>query len=280
MKIQDLFSDMYLCYYEGDFLRVPSLWGQKDRKQLYCKIYYIVDGECAITIEGKEYIGRKGDFFFIPDGALHSFRLISDDRVKKYYFHFYMEINGQKINQLINLPCFMHLGLNDEVKEICESILQSARNKSLGSSLELRSNLLRLIAFYVSLNESQSVLDIPDTSKELDAAEKYINRHLGEKLTLPLLAGIAKVHPNYLCRLFKARYGVPPMRYVYEKRMDYSRYLLLYTQISVSDIAAMVGYNDISHFSKEFKKYSLVSPRYFRNRTHTDRQSPYFGVRI
>ena len=86
----------------------------------------------------------------------------------------------------------------------------------------------------------------------------------------PQLASIASVHPNYLCRLFKARYGVSPMRYVYEKRMDYSRYLLLYTQISVSDIAAMVGYNDISHFSKEFKKYSIVSPRYFRNRTHTD----------
>ena len=115
-----------------------------------------------MCIRDREYTGRKGDFFFIPDGTFHSFRLISDDRVKKYYFHFYLEINGQKINQLIDLPCFIHLGLNDEVKEICESILQSARNKNLGSSLELRSNLLRLISFYVSLNEPQSVLEIPE----------------------------------------------------------------------------------------------------------------------
>ncbi|MDY4975895.1 MAG: helix-turn-helix transcriptional regulator, partial [Clostridia bacterium] len=76
----------------------------------------------------------------------------------------------------------------------------------------------------------------------------------------------------YLCRLFKSYFGITPLQYVFQKKMDYSRNLLLYTQISISEIAAMVGYDDISHFSKDFKKYSHCPPRYFRSRTLKERQ--------
>lgn len=276
MQLQDLFSNMYLCYYEGDFLRVPIQWGQNNVKNLYCKIYYIIDGECEIIIDGKSYIGKKGDFFFIPDGTCHSYHLINDKRVEKYYFHFYLEVNGHKVNDLIDLPYYTHIGINDEIMEICKSILKSAQNKSLGSGLALKSNLLMLFSFYVTMYEITPVVDIPETSNQLDKVERYINSHLGSNLSLVQLASIASIHPNYLCRLFKAHYGISPMHYVFEKRMDYSRYLLLYTQTSISDIATMVGYNDISHFSKEFKKYSMFSPKSFRARTHATRESSPF----
>ena len=225
MNLQDLFSNFYLCFLEGDFLKVPESWGQKNVSYLYTKMYYIMGGECEIVIKDQVYIAKAGDFFYIPNETQHSYRLISDNRVEKYYFHF-----------------------------------------------SLKSALLSLISFYISLHESSPVLKIPDKHQGIIKVVDYIKMNLDKKITLQELANIAYLHPNYLCRLFKTYFGITPLQYVFQKKMDYSRYLLLYTQISISEIAAMVGYDDISHFSKDFKKYSHCPPRYFRSRTLKERQ--------
>lgn len=272
MNLQDLFSNFYLCYLEGDYLKVPENWGQKNVSYLYTKMYYIMGGECEIVIKDQVYIAKAGDFFYIPNETQHSFRLISDNRVEKYYFHFCLEINNQLLDELIPLPNYFHLGINEEIKEICENILQFSQKKSLGAALSLKSSLLSLISFYVSLHEFSPVLEIPEKNQGIARVVDYIKTNLDKKITLQELANIAYLHPNYLCRLFKSCFGITPLQYVYQKKMDYSRYLLLYTQISISEIAAMVGYDDISHFSKDFKKYSHCPPRHFRSQTLKERQ--------
>ncbi len=57
-----------------------------------------------------------------------------------------------------------------------------------------------------------------------------------------------------------------PINYLIGVRLRQARYLLLDRQLQISEIARRVGYDDLFHFSKLFKKHFGLSPRALRNR--------------
>ncbi len=69
-----------------------------------------------------------------------------------------------------------------------------------------------------------------------------------------------------LSRLFKEQTGIGYKEYVTAKRIEFSKYLLLSTQLSISEIAAQSGFIDSSSFSRMFKNNCGVSPQKFRER--------------
>lgn len=73
------------------------------------------------------------------------------------------------------------------------------------------------------------------------------------------------VSPSYLSRLFKAETGENFSRYLMRLRMEKARELLKETTLKISDIAAYVGYNDVSYFIQTFKKQNNMTPEQFRN---------------
>ena len=73
------------------------------------------------------------------------------------------------------------------------------------------------------------------------------------------------MNASYLSRLFKAKCGKTFSKYLIEYRLEKSRELLEKTILKVSDIAAHVGYNDVSHYIQSFRKVYGVTPEQYRN---------------
>jgi AraC family transcriptional regulator len=69
--------------------------------------------------------------------------------------------------------------------------------------------------------------------------------------------------------LFKQITGVTPHVYLANLRLERARKLLVDTQYPVSEIAAMVGYQSQSHFTKIFKSVTGMTPRVFRDATRS-----------
>ncbi len=67
--------------------------------------------------------------------------------------------------------------------------------------------------------------------------------------------------------LFRGLTGLPPGQYIRCRRMEKSARLLRQSRMEIKDIANQVGYEDIFHFSKLFKKHFRVSPGRFRARS-------------
>ena len=67
------------------------------------------------------------------------------------------------------------------------------------------------------------------------------------------------------CHLFRKSMGIPLHKYVTRVRMKEAVRLLKYSSISISQIAYEVGYDDPLYFSRIFKKYYGVSPKFMRN---------------
>jgi len=62
-------------------------------------------------------------------------------------------------------------------------------------------------------------------------------------------------------RDFKAIYNMPPKRWLQEKRLIYTRKLLMESDLSVTEIAVKVGYDNVSHFIKLFKEKYKTTPK-------------------
>jgi AraC-like DNA-binding protein len=67
------------------------------------------------------------------------------------------------------------------------------------------------------------------------------------------------------CHLFRKSIGVPLHKYITQVRLKEARRLLKYSSESISQIAYSVGYDDPLYFSRIFKRYYGVSPKFMRN---------------
>lgn len=96
-----------------------------------------------------------------------------------------------------------------------------------------------------------------------------IERDYATKITLRDLAELAGMNEKYLCRFFKSYTGSTPIEFVNRLRVERACHEITVNQKSVTDVAYECGFNELSYFSKIFKKYKGVTPgSYKRQHTH------------
>ena len=100
----------------------------------------------------------------------------------------------------------------------------------------------------------------------------FMRQNLGVRLTEKEFAQKAGLTAQHFCVLFKTETGETPARYLNKLRMDKARELLDEgdgSRLSVKEIAAVVGCNDLSHFVRDFEKRFGLSPKRYRaHRSH------------
>ena len=94
----------------------------------------------------------------------------------------------------------------------------------------------------------------------------YILLHLGHPLTLNQIANQIHVNPSHLSRKFKEDTGMNITEFINQKRIEEAKLYLKRGNISITDIAFMVGFNDLNYFSKVFKKLTSVTPSQYAKR--------------
>ncbi len=99
--------------------------------------------------------------------------------------------------------------------------------------------------------------------------KKYINDHLGEDLTLVLLAEQVHFNPSYLSRLFKQVTGNNIFNFIKEARLAKSKELLINSNLKINEIAAAVGYISAPYFTRSFRMATNMSPQEYRDHSHS-----------
>ena len=96
-------------------------------------------------------------------------------------------------------------------------------------------------------------------------AVAHILGHLAEPLAIPQIAALVNLSPSRFRHLFKTQLGLGPAEYIQRVRLRRARVLIERTFLSVKEVMALVGYNDPSHFSREFRRVHGVAPSALRN---------------
>jgi len=99
----------------------------------------------------------------------------------------------------------------------------------------------------------------------LRVVKDYIEDNLGNPIALRELAGLACVSVRHFERAFRQSLGVPPHRYVLERRVSAARNLLVsHPKLNIESIARRVGFSSASHLSSAFLRQMGCSPATFR----------------
>lgn len=97
----------------------------------------------------------------------------------------------------------------------------------------------------------------------------YINQHYNEEISLESLARRLFVNPSYLSRTFKKNTGYAVVSYINLKRVTQARYYLSETDMPITQIAFLVGFNTISYFCVVFRRLIGCSPSIYRQEPET-----------
>lgn len=93
---------------------------------------------------------------------------------------------------------------------------------------------------------------------------EYIEAHLSEEIALAELAALAGLSTHYFGQAFKASVGMPPHRYLINRRIHRAKELLLGGQRSPAEIAVAVGFSSQSHMTFNFRRLAGTTPTRFR----------------
>lgn len=119
------------------------------------------------------------------------------------------------------------------------------------------------MALFEAVDERMKVL--LDSDDIIKRVEDYIQAHFRENINREDVAAIAYITPNYLSKQFRNKKGMNLREYINQIRIEEAKRLLLTTNLSVSEVAGLSGYENISYFSTVFRKYTGMSPIDWRN---------------
>lgn len=105
-------------------------------------------------------------------------------------------------------------------------------------------------------------------SKTIIFCKDYIYKHIYQQINHDDIAQKVDLSPKYLSILFKRETGISVSDYIQQTRIDEAKKMLIYSKNSISEIAALLQFNDQSYFTRVFKKICGITPMQFRERHH------------
>jgi len=88
----------------------------------------------------------------------------------------------------------------------------------------------------------------------------YLHREFARALSVRDLAALVNLSPSRFRALFIAQTAITPVRYLQRLRLRRARLLMERTFLSVKEVMALVGYNDPSHFARDFRREHGAPP--------------------
>ena len=103
-------------------------------------------------------------------------------------------------------------------------------------------------------------------NKRIAAIHEYLMNHYREEVDLRRLADLINMAEGSLCRFFKMNMGMTVFEYLNQIKVEFACKLLMDPDLSIMEVCLDSGFNNLSHFNKQFKKINGLPPSEYRNR--------------
>ncbi len=101
--------------------------------------------------------------------------------------------------------------------------------------------------------------------RTIDRVTEFVDADLTATITLDRMADVAALSPFHFARAFKATTGLAPHRFVTTRRLEAAKAAILTSNASVVRVAHQVGFSNVSHFRRVFRRELGVTPGQLRS---------------
>jgi len=217
---------------------------------------YVKKGECSWISDNNRCDCSSGTLVYLPEGSKHIFEIYSEEiEIQRVDFNLF--INGE-IAFFSKEPLTITDVLPSEAVEYLDSLY-------IGTVLQKNSiyKIEKLCGFLRCLENKNISLNI----KKLMPATSYINEHFTEEIDFKYLATLCYMSTSQFYALFKKEYGITPLEYKNNLVLNRAVNMLEYDNISVKEIASVLGFLSDGYFCRFFKKHTGKTPKEYKNKT-------------
>ena len=161
--------------------------------------------------------------------------------------------------------------MKQEISKHCYEMVAEHEGCQLGKYFMLKAHLIQIILLIIrEISEPAQVqkgctFETYNRNYAVKRIINYLNENFEEKISLDQIAHNMYLSPVYISKIFKEETGDSPINYLIKIRLEKARDILMSGDGgSIKNIANSVGYDDVYHFSKLFKKYYGISPLYYK----------------
>ena len=235
------------------------------------EILFVRSGTGFYIVEEKKYPLQAGDIIICNEGGLHDDVPEHCQDLNTYCLTLTdVKITGLPKNCLIKKDACPHmqaLECSDLLENLFSTVymlLASDTEETIETSSFIACGIITLV-YQIALRPKNE-LNYMDKKANLLSKEikRYIDTHYNEDLTLKTIGDALHINPYYVAHVFKDNIGFSPIQYILHRRIGEAQSLLIHTEYSITTIASMVGYNNLSHFNSMFMKYVQMSPSEYR----------------
>ncbi|WP_117885378.1 AraC family transcriptional regulator [Aureibaculum luteum] len=261
-------------------------WKQRPVKNNFFELVLIKNGEGSQCINYNDVRYNKGSIFLLPPLKCHSFNI---EKPTKFVFlkftdSFFKNINRITIdrNEWFKEASYILSNYNqlpgdiikndvdrNHLKNLISMILEESRsygNESINLITSLMTSILELLIRNI---KKSSYFEMPNNNSD-DRITKmltYINENIDKTALLKVenLADVFMMSPTYVSEFFKKQVHMPLREYILKAKLKLVEIRLLNSDFTLTQIADELGFTDVSHLSKTFKRYAGTSIREFKN---------------
>ncbi len=252
----------------------------------FVEIILICSGSSEYLIHDKKYFIRPGDLLVYNAGVVHDEISGPDIEIGSYCVAIGgLHMPGLKPNMLIPadegyvFPTGRSFGDLRILFEMMFRNLASGepRAEAFCSSL-MHALLVKVLAVTEGADaaDEKPVEEPPILGRRI---KEYIDRHYMEPITLQSMGEALHISPYYLSHVFKQMSGYSPVQYLLRRRIGEAQTLLITTDLPITRIAEMVGYDTQSYFNLQFTKNVGMPPNKFRQNYIVSQNEPKDGAK-
>ncbi len=209
-------------------------------------------GEKIYTFsDGKKLTVKENDMIYLPKYSNYTVTAIEYGSCYAINFDVDEDISFE--------PFVVNVKNHNEITEHFRIATKIWGLKKNGYMMKCKAELYNIIC---AMHQEYFLEYFPKNKLEIiTPAVDYIHEnYTNQMISIDFLSKMCEITPEYFRRIFKSFYGVSPISYINNLKITRAKELLESQMYSVTDAALQSGYTEMSHFSREFKKITGVSP--------------------
>lgn len=246
------------------------------------EIFYLEQGQIEFIIEDKHFCIHEGEAVLVPPNLLHmatktnketctflafvfSPVLFTESFTNAPYARFVQPLKHNGLAYILKFS--PKIEWQNNVLFLLKKILCFYGRQDIDVwELELHALLYQLWNLYY-LNHMSSIALSSKYTKLYDKLKfsiEYIHQSFSSDMTIQLLAKHSNLCVGTFCRYFKDFTGLTPFAYLTRYRIRKSCDMLLNTNLKITQVANLCGFNNISYFNRSFLQHVKCKPSEYR----------------
>lgn len=216
---------------------------------------YTIKGSETYHVEDKALTVVPNSVIYLPKGSKYKITLEGEESVVIYVD---FELNSSEAHS----PFYIKFDDDKTIMTLFADLEKYWKRKSSDFIPTSKSIFYKICANMI--RKGEIYMNSGGYAKIKDSINYLHNHYTENDFRIEKLYEIANVSSRYYERLFFQRFGETPKEYILKLKIDCAKELLLSEKSLIKDIALKLGYSDIYHFGKIFKKKTGYTPSQYR----------------